>query len=100
MDFVTLVFFSSISFILVLMSNYDRTIGIAGILLQFVTIAVAGYDGTIVMARGWDINANPLQQTTPVYPTFIVLGFVLIAVYFVIFMKINQEYSTLNRKEE
>ena len=68
-------------------------------MLQFVTIALAGFDNSITITRGWDVSANPLQQTVPVYPTFIVLGFVLIAVYFIIFMKINRQFKDENKNE-
>ena len=51
------------------------------------------------MARGWDGSGNVLTQSVVVYPTFIVLGFALISVYFVIFMKINSEFKILNQDE-
>lgn len=68
-------------------------------MLQFVTIGIAGYDGNIIMARGWDGNGTPLNQSIPVYPEFITLGFSLLVVYIVIFMKINKDFSESNKEE-
>jgi len=95
MELVLFVLITAISFGCAIMAVKDRIIGVAGILLMFVTLAVAGNDGTLTINSAWsEALAGWQTRTVNVYPEIIILGFVILIVETTILYTLNDMYKT------